>query len=105
MQVPVDAARAGAVAIAPVVAEYLVPLLKPDRLALLYRGQWGADDQRDLEAAVGVLRAKVDPVQRCDLPAGRGVRHGLWLRPAGPCPAAYPRAVGVPQKTPIAPGA
>lgn len=100
-----DRAMARAVASAPVVAEYLVPLLKPDGLALLYRGQWGADDQRDLEAAVGVLRATVDPVERRDLPAGRGVRHGLWLRPAGPCPAAYPRAVGVPQKTPIAPGA
>jgi 16S rRNA (guanine527-N7)-methyltransferase len=94
---------ARAVASAPVVAEYLVPLLKPDGLALLYRGQWGDEDQRDLEAAVGVLRATVDPALRRDLPAGRGVRHGLWLRPAGRCPAAYPRAVGVPQKTPIAP--
>jgi 16S rRNA (guanine527-N7)-methyltransferase len=99
-----DRAMARAVAGAPVVAEYLVPLLKPDGLALLYRGQWGAGDQRQLEAAVGVLRAAVEPVRRRDLPGGRGVRHGLWLRPAGPCPAAYPRAVGVPQKHPIVQG-
>ncbi|WP_216901380.1 16S rRNA (guanine(527)-N(7))-methyltransferase RsmG [Synechococcus sp. CCY 9618] len=96
-----DRAMARAVAGAPVVAEYLVPLLKPGGLGLLYRGQWGAGDQRELEAAVAVLRATVEPAQRRDLPAGRGVRHGLWLRPAGPCPAAYPRAVGVPQRQPI----
>jgi 16S rRNA (guanine527-N7)-methyltransferase len=99
-----DRAVARAVARAPVVAEYLVPLLKPGGLALLYRGQWGEEDQRDLEAAAAVLRATVEPLQRRDLPGGRGVRHGLWLRPGGPCPAAYPRAVGVPQRAPITPG-
>jgi 16S rRNA (guanine527-N7)-methyltransferase len=96
-----DRALARAVAAAPVVAEYLVPLLKPDGLALLYRGQWQAGDQRELEVAVGVLRATVEAAERRDLPAGRGVRHGLWIRPSGPCPTAYPRAVGVPQKFPI----
>ncbi len=100
-----DRAMARAVAGAPVVAEYLVPLLKPDGLALLYRGQWGSGDQRNLQAVVGMLGATVEAVQRRDLPGSRGVRHSLWLRPAGPCPAAYPRAVGVPQKDPITPGA
>jgi 16S rRNA (guanine527-N7)-methyltransferase len=96
-----DGAMARAVASAPVVAEYLVPLLKPDGRALLYRGQWGPRDQQDLEAAAKVLKATVEPVQRRDLPGGRGVRHGVWLRPTGPCPGGYPRAVGVPQKCPI----
>lgn len=98
-----DRAVARAVARAPVVAEYLVPLLKPGGLALLYRGQWGEADQRDLAAAAAVLRATVEPVRRRELPAGRGVRHGVWLRPTGPCPVGYPRAVGVPQKCPINP--
>jgi 16S rRNA (guanine527-N7)-methyltransferase len=96
-----DRAMARAVAGAPVVAEYLVPLLKPDGAALLYRGQWSDGDQRELEAAARALKARVEPVGRRDLPGGRGVRHGLWLRPAGPCPAAYPRPVGVPQKQPL----
>jgi 16S rRNA (guanine527-N7)-methyltransferase len=96
-----DRAMARAVAAAPVVAEYLVPLLKPDGRALLYRGQWEAGDQRELEAVVALLRASVRPAERRDLPGGRGVRHGLWIRPFEPCPAAYPRAVGVPQKFPI----
>ncbi len=96
-----DGAMARAVANAPVVAEYLVPLLKPEGRALLYRGQWGPQDQQDLETAARVLKACVEPVLRRDLPGGRGVRHGVWLRPTGPCPGGYPRAVGVPQKIPI----
>ena len=37
---------ARAVAAAPVVAEYLVPLLQTEGNALLYRGQWGEADQQ-----------------------------------------------------------
>jgi 16S rRNA (guanine527-N7)-methyltransferase len=41
-------ALARAVASAPVVAEYLVPLLAPEGRALLYRGQWSDADQAAL---------------------------------------------------------
>ena len=50
-----DLAMARAVAGAPVVAEYLVPLLKPEGQALLYRGQWGDTDQRELVRALHLL--------------------------------------------------
>jgi len=96
-----DWAMARAVAAAPVVAEYLVPLLTPQGRALLYRGRWEPGDRADLDRALPLLRAEVEAVQGCELPAERGVRHALWLRPLAPCPAAYPRAVGVPLKAPI----
>lgn len=96
-----DWALARAVASAPVVAEYLVPLLRPDGRALLYRGQWEAADQQELERAVQPLRAGIESVLARDLPAGRGRRHALVLRPHGACPATYPRAVGVPAKHPL----
>ena len=48
-----------AVASAPVVAEYLVPLLRADGRALLYRGQWTQADGEELERALGPLRARV----------------------------------------------
>jgi len=96
-----DWAMARAVASAPVVAEYLVPLLAPQGRALLYRGQWGQEDQASLERATQRLNAAVEQVERCELPGGRGVRHALILRPRGPCPQAYPRAVGVALKTPL----
>lgn len=96
-----DWALARAVASAPVVAEYLVPLLQPQGRALLYRGQWNAGDQSDLERALGMLQASVESIWPKDLPGGRGIRHALVLRPLGPCPKAYPRAVGVPAKHPL----
>jgi 16S rRNA (guanine527-N7)-methyltransferase len=96
-----DWALARAVARAPVVAEYLVPLLRPEGRALLYRGQWSPEDQAELERALVPLRARLEGVERLDLPAERGVRHALLLRPTGPCPKAYPRAVGVPARQPL----
>jgi len=94
-------AMARAVAAAPVVAEYLVPLLAPQGRALLYRGRWEPGDRADLDRALPLLRAEVEAVQGRELPSERGVRHALWLRPLAACPAAYPRAVGVPLKAPI----
>jgi len=99
-----DLAMARAVAGAPVVAEYLVPLLKPDGQALLYRGQWGAADQQELEGALQLLRGEIESCQQRELPAGRGQRTALWLKASAPCPKTYPRAVGIPSKFPLAQG-
>ncbi|MFN5194065.1 MAG: 16S rRNA (guanine(527)-N(7))-methyltransferase RsmG [Cyanobacteriota bacterium] len=95
-------AMARAVAPAPVVAEYLVPLLAPEGRALLYRGQWTPHDSAVLGEACGRLRARVERVERRELPEQRGVRHAVWLQPGGPCPQSYPRAVGIPAKEPLA---
>lgn len=96
-----DWALARAVAAAPVVAEYLVPLLAPSGQALLYRGQWEPADQQSLERALQPLLASAERVERCDLPCGRGVRHAVVIRPLAPCPSSYPRPVGVPAKLPL----
>jgi len=96
-----DLAMARAVAAAPVVAEYLVPLLKPTGEALLYRGQWKDDDQRDLEQALTPLQARIRGRSERELPAGRGQRTALWVEPVAACPRTYPRAVGVPSKFPL----
>ncbi|MFN9629116.1 MAG: 16S rRNA (guanine(527)-N(7))-methyltransferase RsmG [Cyanobacteriota bacterium] len=99
-----DGAMARAVASAPVVAEYLVPLLAPGGQAVLYRGQWSAEDQADLERALVPLRARLESVERRELPAGRGLRHAVRLVPRASCPKAYPRAVGLPAKAPLGQG-
>jgi len=96
-----DWALARAVASAPVVAEYLVPLLAPGGRALLYRGQWSPVDQAALEKALGPLKATLESCRRLELPAGRGIRHALVLAATGPCPRTYPRAVGIPAKQPL----
>jgi len=94
-------ALARAVASAPVVAEYLLPLLRQEGRALLYRGQWSEADQQALDPALALLRARMERLERRELPAGRGVRHALVLQPTGPCPAVYPRPVGMPSRQPL----
>jgi 16S rRNA (guanine527-N7)-methyltransferase len=96
-----DLAMARAVAAAPVVAEYLVPLLKPAGQALLYRGQWGATDQRELERALRLLRAEIVRCEQRELPGERGQRTALFVAASAPCPKSYPRAVGMPSKFPL----
>ena len=100
-----DLAMARAVASAPVVAEYLVPMLQPEGAALLYRGQWSKADGTELDRALQALHAKVSAVQRQDLPSRRGLRHVLRVRPTAPCPKQFPRAVGLPTKFPLGQGA
>ena len=96
-----DLAMARAVAAAPVVAEYLVPLLRPEGEALLYRGQWEASDHNQLKRALQPLQAQLASTQQCQLPAERGTRHLLRLRPIKRCPKTYPRAVGIPSRQPL----
>ncbi|MFM7087683.1 MAG: 16S rRNA (guanine(527)-N(7))-methyltransferase RsmG [Cyanobium sp.] len=96
-----DLALARAVAAAPVVAEYLVPLLAPQGQALLYRGQWSEADQAELQRALVPLRAGIAACHQRDLPGGRGQRTVLSVQPLAPCPATYPRPIGVPAKTPL----
>ncbi|NDC14100.1 MAG: 16S rRNA (guanine(527)-N(7))-methyltransferase RsmG [Synechococcaceae bacterium WB9_2_170] len=96
-----DWALARAVASAPVVAEYLVPLIRPQGRALLYRGQWSAADREGLAKACGPLKAAIEQCSPKQLPAGKGIRHALVLKPLAACPASYPRAVGIPSKQPL----
>ena len=96
-----DRAVARAVAAAPVVAEYLVPLLNTDGQALLYRGQWNDTDAVPFNKALRLLQAGLVEVQHRQLPNDRGTRHLLRVQPTGPCPRSYPRAVGTPSREPL----
>ncbi|MGB1621521.1 MAG: 16S rRNA (guanine(527)-N(7))-methyltransferase RsmG [Synechococcus sp.] len=96
-----DLAMARAVATAPVVAEYLAPLLKQKGDALLYRGHWDDQQQLDLARAAKILKTEIKSIQKIELPDGRGVRHVIRLSPTAPCPRTYPRAVGIPSKVPL----
>ena len=96
-----DLAVARAVAPAPVVAEYLMPLLRPDGEALLYRGQWTEADALQLNRALQPLQATIRRVQQQNLPGERGIRHVIRVQSDTPCPTNYPRAIGVPAKFPL----
>ena len=96
-----DLAMARAVGAAPVVAEYLVPLLRSSGEGLLYRGRWHDTDDRELQTALKLLKARSLRLQRLDLPSGRGARTLIRIGPEATTPRAYPRATGMPSKMPL----
>ncbi len=96
-----DLALARAVATPPVVAEYLVPFLKEDGEAILFRGKWNHKEQEYLSKALVPLNAYISHVAVQELPANKGIRHQIRLKAANSCPTTYPRKTGIPQKKPL----
>ncbi len=96
-----DLAMARAVSTAPVVAEYLVPLINPTGEALLYLGRWGKNDEIALSKSLIPLKANLKSLSRKTLPCNRGERHQLRLQAAAPCPKNFPRGIGIPTKNPL----
>tara|TARA_Y100001968_G_scaffold201510_1_gene185045 strand:- start:22270 stop:22959 length:690 start_codon:yes stop_codon:yes gene_type:complete len=96
-----DLAIARAVAHAPVVAEYLVPLLNGEGEALIYRGKWSNRDAIELNKALLLLNSKIKKIANIKLPDNRGERNVIHIEPNGECPKRYPRAIGIPSKRPL----
>ncbi len=96
-----DLAMARAVAEAPVTAEYLIPLIKPDGEALLFQGRWSGSQEKSLLLALAKLNAEIKHLQVCDLPANRGSRHVIRLGARLPCSNLFPRAIDIPTKKPL----
>lgn len=96
-----DVALLRAVAPATVCAEYALPLLNANGLAILYRGQWTVEEEAALEAAIAQLGGKLEHVAQFTTPLTQGQRHCLYLRKVAPTPRQFPRAVGVPSQLPL----
>jgi len=96
-----DLAMARAVGSAPVVAEYLVPLLRRTGEGLLYRGRWHDTDDKELQSALTLLKARSLKLQRMELPSQRGARTLIRIGPEAATPDTYPRATGMPTKMPL----
>lgn len=96
-----DLATIRAVAAASVCAEYALPLLKVDGLAVLYRGQWTEEEAIALDQTVKKLGGAVEECDRFETPLTHGVRHCLYLRKTSPTPSEFPRAIGIPAQDPL----
>lgn len=96
-----DIAMARAVADAPVVAEYLIPLLNIQGEALIYRGKWSQSDQQALNVALESLKAKIKRIERIELPEKRGERHLIRITTNKTCPNKFPRSIGIPSRKPL----
>ncbi len=96
-----DLATARAVAKAPVLAEYLIPLLNPKGQAILYKGKWSNSEEQDLLNALKPLKGKIKSIDNFQLPKNHESRHVIRLISTGKCPLNYPREIGKPVKKPL----
>lgn len=75
-----DIALVRAVAAADICANYALPFLRSEGLAILYRGNWSQDEEKTLEATVKKLGGKIENIEKFTTPLSHGMRHCIYLR-------------------------
>lgn len=96
-----DIALVRAVGSASVCAEYALPLLKVGGIAVLYRGQWTAEETVAWEPVVRNLGGVIESVEEFKTPVSNSLRHCLYIQKVVPTSAEFPRPVGVPTQKPL----
>jgi 16S rRNA (guanine527-N7)-methyltransferase len=96
-----DWGLARAVAVAPVVLEYILPLIRVGGRAILQKGGTGPAEMHQAEKALRVLGAEVDQIETVELPGVAEPRHIITLRKIAATPPRYPRRPGMAAKKPI----
>lgn len=91
-----------AVGAASICVEYALPLVKVGGLAVLYRGQWLEEEEKELVPVVNLLLGgELERVEAFKTPITQGDRHCLYIRKVAPTQLLYPRAVGIPAQKPL----
>ena len=96
-----DLALIRAVDIAPVCAEYALPFLTLQGVAVLYRGQWTPEEEQQLEKALQVLGGQIQEVRATHTPLSNSIRHCIVIQKNRPTPKDYPRRSGLPSRRPL----
>jgi 16S rRNA (guanine527-N7)-methyltransferase len=96
-----DWAFARAVAGLPVLAEYLLPLVKVGGAMLAQKGETALKELDEAKNAISVLGGKALSPIEVRLPATPEKRYLVVIEKTIPTPAQYPRRVGIPSKRPI----
>ncbi len=96
-----DWAVARAVAAAPVVLEYLLPLLRLQGRALLQKGATGPAEIHSARHALAVLGGEVRRMIPVELPRVAEPRYLIIVEKTAATPEKYPRRPGIPAKRPL----
>jgi 16S rRNA (guanine527-N7)-methyltransferase len=96
-----DWAVARAVAILPVLAEYLLPLVRVGGNMLAMKGESGPAEAHSAEHAMKVLGGHLHQLMPVNLPGVAEERYLIVIDKVAATPAAYPRKVGTPSKRPL----
>jgi 16S rRNA (guanine527-N7)-methyltransferase len=96
-----DWAVARAVAILPVLAEYLLPLVRVGGSMLAMKGESGPAEAHSAERAMRVLGGHLRQLIPVTLPGVAEERYLVVIDKVAATPNGYPRKVGVPAKHPL----
>ncbi len=96
-----DWAVARAVAILPVLAEYLLPLVRVGGAMLAMKGESGPAEAHSAEHALRVLGGHLRQLTPITLPGVAEERYLVIIDKVAATPAGYPRKVGIPAKHPL----
>ena len=96
-----DWAVARAVAILPVLAEYLLPLVRVGGSMLAMKGESGPAEAHSAEHALRVLGGHLRQLLPVTLPGVAEERYLVVIDKVAATPNTYPRKVGVPAKRPL----
>jgi 16S rRNA (guanine527-N7)-methyltransferase len=96
-----DWAVARAVAVLPVLAEYLLPLVRVGGNMLAMKGESGPAEAHSAENALRLLGGQLRQLVPVTLPGVAEERYLVVVCKTAATPFAYPRRVGVPAKKPL----
>jgi 16S rRNA (guanine527-N7)-methyltransferase len=97
-----DWAVARAVAEMPVLAEYLLPLVRIGGYCLAQKGEKAAAETTAAESAINLLGGRLARLVPVELRGLAETRFLVLVKKVAPTPAKYPRRPGMPGKRPIA---
>ncbi len=100
-QTTYDLALIRAVGSATVCAEYCMPLLKLQGIAILYRGQWSSAQEGQLTHALTQLGGELINIRAMTTPLHANQRHCIEIKKSAPTPHQYPRRVGMAKLKPL----
>jgi 16S rRNA (guanine527-N7)-methyltransferase len=96
-----DLACVRAVGNASICTEFALPLVKTGGFAVLFRGQWTEEESDHLSQVAEKLGGEIDRIEIVETPLSQGLRHLVYLRKLKSTPSGFPRAIGVPTKSPL----
>ena len=99
-----DWAVARAVAVLPVLVEYLLPLVRLGGHALAMKGESGPAEAHASEHAIHLLGGRIKQLLPVILPGVEDHRYLVVIHKVAATPDKYPRRVGLPAKRPLAHG-
>ena len=96
-----DWALARAVAVMPVLMEYLLPLVKIGGRALAMKGESGPVEAHEADYAIQLLGGHLRQLVPVTLPSVEDERYLVIVNKVAATPDKYPRRVGIPGKRPL----